>query len=98
MRSLDASIRRTAEPVRSKRFLAPQPSLKGQKRAPWSLSELFAEGSWQAIRVQLECRGWHLSQIEQIHALLRLGWSLALAEQQVAAMTGQCPLQARLQR
>lgn len=98
MRSSDASMRRRAEPVRSNRFIAPRPGPQAPQRAPWSPSELFADGSWQAIRVQLECRGWHLSQIEQIHGLLRLGWSLALAEQQVAAMTGHCPLRARLQR
>ncbi|MFM8526176.1 MAG: hypothetical protein ACKOCM_11245 [Cyanobacteriota bacterium] len=93
-----ASVRRRAGPGASNRFLAPRSGHQGADRRPWSPSELFGEGSWQAIRVQLECRGWPLSQIEQIHALLRLGWSLALAEQQVAAMTGHCPRQARLLR
>jgi hypothetical protein len=98
MRPLNASIPRRAEATASNRFLASPPCRHGPVRAPWSPLELFAEGSWQTIRVQLECRGWNLSQIEQIHGLLRLGWSLALAEQQAAVMTGRCPLRARLLR
>lgn len=98
MRPSNAPSRSRGKPLVSKRFLAPQPLRSRPDRQVWSPTDVYAEGSWQMIRVQLECRGWPLSQIEQIHALLRLGWSLELAEQQVAAMTGHCPLQARLLR
>jgi hypothetical protein len=56
---------------------------------------LFAEGQWQAIRVQLESQGWNGMQIELLHDQLRLGWPLSAAKQNVAAMTRRCPLRGR---
>ena len=39
--------------------------------------------------------GWDALQIEQIHDQLRQGWPLELAETNVAALSGHCPLRAR---
>ncbi|WP_053068334.1 hypothetical protein [Synechococcus sp. GFB01] len=54
--------------------------------------ELFAEGQWQAIRVQLETEGWSLSQIELVHDQLRQGWPLPHAKHNVMRLSGHCPL------
>lgn len=79
----------------SNRFLAPQ-QLAGPRRArAWSGTEVFAEGQWQSVRVGLEARGWNAIQIEQIHDQLRQGWPLALAENNVALLSGHCPIKAR---
>jgi hypothetical protein len=56
---------------------------------------LFAEGQWQAIRLGLECQGWSSSQIERVHDHLRQGWPLAMAKENVASLTRQCPLRSR---
>jgi hypothetical protein len=56
---------------------------------------VFAEGQWQSVRVQLEARGWNSLQIEQIHDQLRQGWPLAMAENNVAVISGHCPIKAR---
>lgn len=66
----------------------------GHARGP---TELFAEGQWRVIRVQLELEGWSLSQIEMLHEQLRQGWSLAHAKQNVAVLSGRCPLHSGLQ-
>lgn len=55
-------------------------------------SELFAEGQWQVIRVQLERDGWNPSQIDMLHSQLRQGWPLTIAKQNVAKLSGHCPL------
>jgi hypothetical protein len=47
------------------------------------------------VRVHLEARGWNALQIEQIHDQMRQGWPLELAENNVAVITGHCPLRAR---
>lgn len=54
--------------------------------------ELFAEGQWQAIRVQLEMEGWSLSQIELVHDQLRQGWPLPQAKHNAMRLSGHCPL------
>ncbi len=73
----------------SKRFLPPE------EKAPRGPGELFAESQWQVIRVQLERDGWNPSQIELLRDQLRQGWSLAIAKQNVAQLTGHCPLHSR---
>jgi hypothetical protein len=82
-------------PLVSKRFLQPDQLASAQPARAWSGSEVFAEGQWQSVRVQLEARGWNALQIEQIHDQLRQGWPLALAESNVAATSGHCPIKAR---
>ena len=82
-------------PLLSKRFLQPEQLASAQSGRAWSGSEIFAEGQWQSVRVQLEARGWNALQIEQIHDQLRQGWPLALAESNVAATSGHCPIKAR---
>ena len=63
--------------------------------APWGPAELFAEGQWQSIRLGLERQGWSASQIERVHDHLRRGWPLAMAKQNVAALSRHCPLRSR---
>ena len=79
----------------SNRFLAPTSTAHAAAGRAWSATEVFAEGQWQSVRVRLEARGWNAIQIEQIHDQLRQGWPLALAENNVAAITGHCPIKAR---
>lgn len=80
----------------SGRFLSPEElrSRHGLTRA-WGNTELFSDGQWQAIRVALEGQGWNHYQIELIHDQLRQGWPLTTAKQNVAMMTGHCPLRAQ---
>jgi len=77
------------------RFLQPQERSAARPIRAWTGSEVFAEGQWQSVRVGLEARGWSAIQIEQIHDQLRQGWPLELAENNVAVITGHCPLKAR---
>ncbi|MFM2080657.1 MAG: hypothetical protein RLZZ124_30 [Cyanobacteriota bacterium] len=79
----------------SNRFLQPDQLSAPQVGRAWSATEVFAEGQWQSVRVRLEARGWNAIQIEQIHDQLRQGWPLALAENNVAVITGHCPIKAR---
>jgi len=58
-------------------------------------AQLFAEGQWQAIRVQLEREGWDPSQIDLLHDQLRQGWSLAMAKRNVTRLSGRCPINVR---
>ena len=86
---------------RSKRFLPPEQLAGHGSRRPehcqaWGPTELFAEGQWQVIRVQLEREGWSLSQIEMLHDQLRQGWPLAHAKQNVVRLSGRCPLRSAL--
>lgn len=87
---------------RSNRFLRPDElAARGSRRQEPGHSrgpiELFAEGQWRVIRVQLELEGWSLSQIEMLHEQLRQGWSLAHAKRNVAVLSGRCPLHGALQ-
>ena len=82
----------------SRRFLSPdalsrRPRYGAQR--PWADSELFAEGQWQAIRVQLERQGWCQSQIELVHDQLRQGWPLVMAKLHAARLSGHCPIKAQ---
>ena len=79
----------------SNRFLRPEELASAQPVRAWSGTEVFAEGQWQSVRVSLEARGWNAPQIEQIHDQLRQGWPLPLAENNVAVISGFCPLKAR---
>ena len=83
----------------SNRFLPPgdggPPSGSRPPAAPWGPAELFAEGQWQTIRLGLERQGWSASQIERVHDHLRQGWPLAMAKQNVATLSRQCPLRSR---
>ena len=84
----------------SKRFWQPGPpaghGCQGADRARQGLPrDQFADGAWLVIRVQLEREGWNPSQIEMLHAQLRQGWPLALAKDNVAQLTGHCPIKAR---
>ena len=82
-------------PQLSNRFLQPEQLAHLQAGRAWSGTEVFAEGQWQSVRVRLEARGWNAIQIEQIHDQLRQGWPLALAENNVAVLSGHCPIKAR---
>ncbi|MFM7635836.1 MAG: hypothetical protein ACKO7Z_09735 [Cyanobacteriota bacterium] len=57
--------------------------------------DLFPEGQWRAIRVQLEREGWNPSQIDLLHDQLRQGWPLTLAKQNAARLSGHCPIRSR---
>ena len=83
------------EPLASNRFLQPEELGRSPAGRAWSNTEVFAEGQWQSVRVQLESRGWNAMQIEQIHDQLRQGWPLPLAENNVAVISGHCPIKAR---
>jgi hypothetical protein len=85
----------TRQPQISNRFLQPEQLAAPQAGRAWSATEVFAEGQWQSVRVQLEARGWNALQIEQIHDQLRQGWPLPLAENNVAVISGHCPIRAR---
>jgi len=88
--------RRSARaPLVSNRFLAPEQLAMRHASRTWGTSEVFAEGPWQSVRVQLEARGWNALQIEQIHEQLRQGWPLPLAENNVAVLSGHCQIKAR---
>jgi hypothetical protein len=82
-------------PLRSNRFLRPEQLTAQRPGRAWGATEVFAEGQWQMVRVHLEARGWNALQIEQIHDQMRQGWPLELAENNVAVITGHCPLRAR---
>lgn len=88
----------------SRRFLGPEDlahrgSVRPRQGHPQGCSsQVFAEGQWQAIRVQLEREGWNPSQIDLVHGQLRQGWPLALACQNVARLSGHCPIRARTDR
>ncbi len=78
---------------RSNRFLRPEdaaPRPLGTRA--WGSLDVFVEGPWLQIRVSLERQGWNHSQIERIHDHLRHGWPLRLAQHNVAAISGHCPL------
>jgi hypothetical protein len=85
----------------SNRFLSPEDLVgrgtprprRGEPSA--AAAQLFAEGQWQAIRVQLEREGWDPSQIDLLHDQLRQGWSLAMAKRNVTRLSGRCPINAR---
>lgn len=70
--------------------LSRRPQYSAQR--PWGDSELFAEGQWQAIRVQLERQGWCQSQIDLVHDQLRQGWPLVTAKLHAARLSGHCPI------
>ena len=85
--------------IHSKRFCAPATRLPHHHcslgfASPYGM-EMFAEGSWSAIKIRLEARGWSPMQIELMHDKLRQGWPLAMAARQVALSTGLCPLRSR---
>lgn len=85
----------------SRRFLGPdQIAHRGSARPEQGqpqggATELFAEGQWQTIRVELEREGWNPSQIELVHEQLRQGWPLPMAKQNVSRLSGHCPVKAR---
>jgi hypothetical protein len=89
------------QPQVSKRFLGPdEMAHRGTVRPEQGHPQVggtvvFAEGQWQAIRVQLEREGWNPSQIDLVRDQLRQGWPLAMAKQNVARISGQCPIRAR---
>ena len=83
------------QPLASNRFLRPEQLMAPTPVRALGPTEVFAEGQWQSMRVFLEARGWDALQIEQIHDQLRQGWPLELAETNVAALSGHCPLRAR---
>jgi hypothetical protein len=98
-------MERSANTPPSKRFLGPgEMAHRGTVRPEpgqqhtGSPTELFAEGQWQAIRVQLEREGWNPSQIDLLHGQLRQGWPLPVAKQNVAGLSGYCPIKARIDR
>lgn len=86
---------RERQPRQSNRFLQSQDLDPSRASRAWTGREIFAEGQWQSVRVQLESRGWNARQIEQIHDQLRQGWPLALAENNVSVLSGYCPIRAR---
>jgi len=95
----NASARRRA--VQSRRFLSAdqrspadqrssRPHDEGQRTR--GAVELFAEGQWPVIRVQLELQGWCQSQIDLVHDQLRQGWPLETAKQHATRLSGHCPI------
>ena len=93
---MDPGVPRHRHHSVSNRFLQPEQLSELRPTRAWSATEVFAEGQWQSLRVRLEARGWNAIQIEHIHDQLRQGWPLALAENNVAVITGHCPIRARL--
>ncbi|MFN7678661.1 MAG: hypothetical protein ACK5QW_08730 [Cyanobacteriota bacterium] len=77
------------------RFLPPPADPPERHRDSSGARDVFAEGQWPSIRASLERQGWSTSQIERLHDHLRQGWPLAVAKQNVAALTRQCPLRSR---
>ena len=76
----------------SKRFLTPSEMARRRPERAWGGREVFPEGLWSALAVQLEQEGWNPSQIDKIHNQLRQGWPLSLACRNVASMSGSCPI------
>ena len=52
---------------------------------------VIPEGDWQAIRSDLELRGWSSSQLEVIQSELSQGWPLLIAVRHAAMRLGTCP-------
>lgn len=69
-----------------------------QGRPQAGATDVFAEGQWQAIRAQLEREGWNPSQIDLIRSQLRQGWPLPMAKQNIANLSGHCPIKAHHDR
>ena len=70
----------------SKRFVPttrPEPSAKRRL--------VFPEGDWQAIRSDLELRGWSSSHLEVIQAELSHGWPPRVTVRHAAMRLGICP-------
>ncbi len=90
-----------AKPRLSSRFLTPvEAGLRGTPRPTRGqplpgATQQFAEGQWQAIRVQLEREGWAPSQVDLVRDQLRQGWSLTIAKRNVARLSGRCPINSR---
>ena len=101
MPDLELMDQSSPQPPTSKRFLGPEElahrgTVRPEQGQPLAgATQMFAEGQWQSIRVQLEREGWNPSQIDLLHDQLRQGWPLAVAKQNVARMSGQCPIKAR---
>lgn len=80
----------------SRRFLSPEDDRSvhavDRRLRPWGPEEMFADGQWQAIRVELEHHGWNPSQIHLVHDQLRQGWPLETAKRHAARLSGHCPL------
>jgi hypothetical protein len=91
--SSNASARRRR--VDSRRFLPADqlsPRRRYESQRAWGAVELFAEGQWPVIRVQLERQGWCPSQIELVHDQLRQGWPLETAKRHATRLSGHCPI------
>ena len=70
----------------SKRFV---PTTRPEASAKRRL--VVPEGDWQAIRSDLELRGWSSSQLEVIQAELSHGWPLRVAVRHATMRLGTCP-------
>lgn len=82
---LDRS-RPSRRPQHSSRFLRPEELARPAPQVP------FGEGTWAALRVQLEREGWNPAQIELVRDQLRQGWHLAEAKRNAVRLAGSCPL------
>ena len=76
----------------SQRFLLPRSHCSEIDRFNDSAKEVFPEGSWLSIYVDLELKGWTPVQISVIRNYLRSGWSLSQALRQASLVIGKCPL------
>lgn len=59
------------------RFIPPNTKYNQGKQFRSGLLEVFPEGHWSSIKVNLELNGWRAGQIKMIQELLRNAWSLS---------------------
>tara|TARA_Y100001968_G_C19362691_1_gene720684 strand:+ start:204 stop:506 length:303 start_codon:yes stop_codon:yes gene_type:complete len=78
----------------SKRFLLPRAQSRSRKfdRFQDGHAEVFPEGSWSSIFVNLELKGWTPAQITLIRNYLRRGLSLSQAINYASFDIGKCPV------
>tara|TARA_B100000214_G_scaffold375096_1_gene360024 strand:- start:1176 stop:1448 length:273 start_codon:yes stop_codon:yes gene_type:complete len=76
----------------SGRFLPPKSILNSFSKYGTTHKEIYPDGHWTSLRVNLELRGWTPSQIKMIRDYLKSGWSLKNAMNYVSLKSGSCPL------
>jgi len=80
----------------SKHFLLPRSKCNQVQRLRDGFREIFPEGPWSSIQVNLELNGWTPSQIKIIQDLLRNGWSLDQALKHVSWNIGKGPIDSQI--
>tara|TARA_Y100001968_G_scaffold68366_1_gene59404 strand:- start:1063 stop:1368 length:306 start_codon:yes stop_codon:yes gene_type:complete len=76
----------------SRRFLTVRFKSKYIQQPQNNFRDIFPEGHWNSIKVNLELQGWSPAQIKMINNLLRYGWSLHNSLQQVSIRSSKCPV------